>query len=130
MGLPYRLLSMRTAGGVTVLGVVVLATACSTSHPSDQPTVTFRVHLGLYGGPPRPDGGMADSNASQPDTPIVLTADGGKKLTHQTNANGVATFDVRPGRYMIDSPTCGSGPRSVVIRSVGTPQENLRCDIP
>lgn len=59
-----------------------------------QRSATVRVHVGLYGGPARPGGGMALNNAPEPRTPITMTDMIGHTRTAQTDAAGVATFVV------------------------------------
>jgi hypothetical protein len=67
---------------------------------------TLTVHLGLFGGPPRPSGGMALSNAPQPRAPILVTNGAKRTWNAKTNGHGIATFSVPPGLYMINSPSC------------------------
>jgi hypothetical protein len=89
------------------LGLIILLAGCTTSDHEQSATLT--VHVGLFGGPPRPGGGMADSNAPQPNAPIAVTDVLGSTRHAVTDASGLASFSVRPGRYTITSPSCGSG---------------------
>jgi hypothetical protein len=87
-------------------------------------------NVGLFGGPMSPDGGMADSNAPQPNAPIVLIAGDHTRHVRKTDSAGVATFSVLPGHYIVESPTCGHGPQRVVIHPNRVAHVEIRCDIP
>ena len=127
-----RLLGMRSiAFSASWLALVgLLAAGCSDAGGTQARPVTLRVHLGLFGGPMRPDGGMAASNAPQPNAPIVIIASDRIRRTSRTDARGIATFSVLPGRYIVDSPTCGHGPQRVVIHPNLVAHVEVRCDIP
>jgi hypothetical protein len=116
------------AASLGLLGV--LTNGCSSGDGTQVRPVTLRVHLGLFGGPARPDGSMALSNAPDPSAPIVLTGRDGTTQTRRTHRDGIATFSVLPGRYTVESTTCGHGPQSVVIRANRLARVEVRCDVP
>jgi hypothetical protein len=108
----------------------VLAGCTDASPALSRARATLRVHVGLFGGPPRPYGGMADSDAPQPDAPIRVTNDVGREWSATTGHDGIAAFSLRPGRYTITSPSCGRGPQPVVLKSKQRTYVEVRCDIP
>jgi hypothetical protein len=115
--------------------LLLAVAACASSGCAGQatttqsaPTVHLTVHLGLFGGPARPDGRMGLENGPDPGVPIMLTDATGRSRRTQTDDNSIARFAIRPGRYTIESPTCGHVPRHVVIRS--DRHVRLRCDVP
>jgi hypothetical protein len=97
---------------------------------SAPPSATVRVHVGLYGGPEQPGGGMALNNAPEPGAPISVTDMTGHTRTAKTDAAGVATFVVAPGRYIVNTPMCGHGPQPVTARASRTAYVQVRCDVP
>ena len=115
-----------------VLNSVAGLAACTRSDGAAtvQPSATVRVHVGLYGGPLQPGGGMALNNAPEPQTPVTVTDMTGHMRTAKTDSTGVVTFVVAPGRYVIDSPLCGHGPQPVTARPSHTSYVQVRCDVP
>jgi hypothetical protein len=95
-----------------------------------QRSATVRVHVGLYGGPERLGGGMVLNNAPEPGAPISVTDMTGHTRTAKTDAAGVATFVVAPGRYIVNTPMCGHGPQPVTARPSRTAYVQVRCDVP
>lgn len=118
------------------LPVVALAMAscigggCASSTAANPAPVVLTVQLGLYGGPYVPGRGMADVDVPQPDAPITVTNLAGRIRTGHTDREGVATFDVRPGRYVVDSPSCGPGPHRITVAPGRLTRVDLHCDIP
>lgn len=117
---------------LSCMGVAVILAGCTSSQmgPVHPHAPTLDVHLGLFGGPVRLDGHMADSNAPDPHSPIVVTDNTGHTWTTNTGDDGIAAFFVQPGAYTVTSPTCGSGPEHVTVRSTHTAHVQIRCDIP
>jgi hypothetical protein len=108
--------------------LAVLAACTSGQHRSASQLSGLQVHVGLFGGPARPDGGMADSNAPQPNATVTLVNGTGRKWTANTGRDGVASFSVLPGEYSVTSLSCG--PQSVTIRASQRAYIQIRCDIP
>jgi hypothetical protein len=90
---------------------------------------TVLVHLGLFGGPERPGGGMALRNAPYRNQRVHLIGASGRVRTARTGADGVARFSVRPGWYRL-RVTCARGPRHVIARPGQPAHVSLRCYVP
>jgi hypothetical protein len=71
---------------------------------------------------------MAAMNGPDPGAPITVKDATGHTWRVRTNDDSIAEFAIRPGRYVVNSPTCGDGPRHVFIQSDVRIQ--LRCDVP
>ncbi len=114
--------------GSTVVALAV--TGCANGQPAARSSrpVYLTVHLGLFGGPARPNGTMALVNGSDPGAPITVADSTGRTWTVKTDHASLARFQLHPGRYTIKSPTCGHGPRHVIVRVDRRVQ--LRCDVP
>jgi hypothetical protein len=67
---------------------------------------TVVVHVGLYGGPARPSGAMALSNAPAADQTVTAVDAAGHRFAVRTNGDGNAVLRLPPGRYTI-STSCG-----------------------
>ena len=122
---------MKLQAPALLLAVAAFALSGCAGHVTtteSAPTVHLTVHLGLFGGPARPNGRMGLENESDPGAPITLTDPTGRTWRVRTDDNSIARFAIQPGRYTVDSPTCGHGPRHVMIRSDRRVQ--LRCDVP
>jgi hypothetical protein len=72
---------------------------------------------------------MAVSNAPQRDARILVTDRSGHARHAKTDAHGVATFSLTPGRYAVTGP-CGLGPKSVTVRPDHAAHVELHCDVP
>lgn len=109
---------------------VIAGCASSQQHDAALRAPTLDVHIGLFGGPAQPDGGMADSNAPEPNARVIVTNGAGRDWRASTGAGGVARFFLRPGRYLVTSPTCGHGPQHVVVRAGRLAHVQIQCAIP
>jgi hypothetical protein len=120
--------------GATVAGVLA---GCSSGHPKSGPpssksvvsTGLLAVHVGLFGGPERPDGGMAESNAPQPDAAVSVRDSTGHTWRATTGRDGVATIPVPAGRYTVSSPFC-AGPQRVTVVRGQRAHVQVACTIP
>jgi hypothetical protein len=81
-----------------------------------------------YGGPIKPDGQMALHG--QPFGPTKVTiADGrGPVASSETGPDGVFSFAVRSGKYVLSS-SCGQ-PAAITVTPGQTIHRDLRCDVP
>lgn len=116
------------------VGAAAVLAACTSGpgsqHPDPSPA-TLQVHIGLFGGPPRPGGGMALSDAPQRNARVVVTNEAGRKWTAKTDAAGLATFSVQPGRYDVASPPCGpASARHVTVEAGQVARVEVRCAVP
>jgi hypothetical protein len=108
-----------------------LVAACGNGHhPPAPPESTLLVHIGLFGGPGLPGGGMADSNAPAPGAPVTVQNATGREWRAETGRSGVARFTIRPGRYVVTSSYCGHGPQRVAVKADRPARVQIRCDIP
>ncbi len=114
------------------MGVAAVLTACTSSHDRpDPPSATLQVHIGLFGGPPASGGGMAASNAPQPNAPVIVTNEGGRKWSANTDSGGLATFSVQPGPYNVTSSSCGPLiAQHVTVNAGQVARVEVRCAIP
>ena len=116
----------------TALVLAVLLAGCSSVGPN-APARPARliVHVGMFGGPMRPDGHMAASNAPAVGEQVVAVAVGraGRRYTGTTGADGLATLRLPAGRYRVGSGYCG-GPRTVTVPVGGSARVDIRCDVP
>jgi hypothetical protein len=116
--------------------VAAVLAGCSSSHPgsgapSSTPAVPaglLAVHVGLFGGPERPGGGMADSNAPQPDAVVRVMDNTGRTWSATTGRDGIARVSVPAGRYTVSSP-CGA-PQRVAVVAGQRAYAQVACDIP
>jgi hypothetical protein len=58
---------------------------------------------------------MADSNAPQPNAPVRVVDDTGRKWSATTGQDGVATVSIPAGEYTVSSSSCGSPQRVTVV---------------
>lgn len=114
------------------MSAAVVLAACTSGHAGPTvPSVPLQVHIGLFGGPARAGGGMADSNAPQPDAPVTVTNGAGRTWSSKTGRDGVARFSVQPGHYAVTSPSCGPvAARQVTVKPGQRAYVQVRCDIP
>ena len=106
-----------------------LLAGCAGGHKgSVTPLSTIAVHVGLFGGPLRPDGGMAESNAPQPDATVTVLDDSGRRWSAKTGQDGVASVSVPAGQYTVSS-VCGS-PQRVTVLAGKRAYVQLTCAIP
>lgn len=111
------------------LAVVAAAVLGGCSSMTTSP-VTLKVHIVLFGGPPRPDGRMALSNAPEPDVSVTVANQAGRRWTVQTDQDGVATFSVHPGNYTLQSPACGPvSSRQIAVKADDRAYLAIRCDV-
>lgn len=73
---------------------------------------------------------MALSDAPQPNAPITLTGRDGHTTTSRTGADGVATFAVAAGRYVVSSTSCGYGAHHITVRAGVRTRVEIRCAVP
>lgn len=118
---------MRPIVAMLLAGTVLSTSACAGNA---ERRVYLTVHVGAFGGPARPDGGMALSDAPQPGVRITVTDAAGHAMTRGTDRGGRATFTVAPGRYVVASSECGpTTPRRVTVARVPV-TVNIICAIP
>jgi hypothetical protein len=114
---------------------VLLALAACTNggghsqSPAPSP-VALTVHVGLFGGPARPDGGMAMSNSPAERVNVTATSAAGRTSTAMTDASGRATLHLAPGRYAVFSTYCGPGPQTISLSAGEPAQLQIICPIP
>jgi hypothetical protein len=118
---------MRTVLILILLGAVV---SCSSDRPTAGASGGLTVHVGVFGGPMRPDGQMAASNTPQQDARITVTDNRGHTWTARTNRSGIASFTVPAGRYFVHAPCGPVAPKGYPVRAGHTARVNLRCDVP
>lgn len=103
----------------------------STSGGSSRGTLaTLIVHIGLFGGPARPGGGMALSDSPAENENVTAVNAAGDKSVARTNADGVATLTLTPGKYTVFSTYCGTGPRHVVLATGQIVRVQIDCPAP
>jgi hypothetical protein len=91
---------------------------------------TLTVHIALFGGPMRPDGGMALSDSPAGSENVTTVDAAGRKIRARTNADGVTTLRLKPGRYTVFSTYCGTDPRHVVLSAAHTVRVQIDCAVP
>lgn len=127
---------LSTTGALLLcVGAAAVLAACTSGsgsqHRPDPSPATLQVHIGLFGGPPRPGGGMALSDAPQPNASVVVTNEAGRKWTAKTDSAGLATFSVQPGPYDVASPPCGpASARRVTVEAGQAARVEVRCAVP
>jgi hypothetical protein len=103
---------------ILTLGFAVGATAgCTPAAPDESHQATLRVHVGMFGGPARPNGGMALQDSPASGENVTAVDDAGDEFTALTDAQGVAVLHLRPGRYTVYSTYCG--PHSAIALPTG-----------
>ena len=114
------------------LGALLTLAGCASSaggHAGGGHLATLTVHVGIFGGPARPDGEMAASNEPDAGARILVTDRAGSTSSAKTDSDGIATFSLRPGHYTVSGP-CTVGARAVDVRSGPAAHVELRCDVP
>jgi hypothetical protein len=136
-----RIVSMvmkRSQSEVYLLATIAaVLTGCTSgnSGPAASPSRSavhlgrLAVHIGLFGGPVRPGGGMADSNAPQPNAIVIATDDAGGMWSARTGQDGVATLSLPIGRYTVSSTSCGS-PQRIAVLTGKRAYAQIACAIP
>jgi hypothetical protein len=81
-----------------------------------------------YGGPLKPDGHMALDGQPFGSTKVTIADGHGTVAVSVTGADGVFTFDVRAGKYLLSS-SCNE-PAVIVVQPGRTVRRDLRCDVP
>ena len=115
---------------LVVVGALVGAMASCTSHDPDvSQHATLRVHIGLFGGPATRHGGMALRNSPAPHENVTALDEAGHEFAGRTDAQGVATLRLAPGRYLVFSTYCGS-PTSVTLVADATRRVQIVCPVP
>jgi hypothetical protein len=112
-------------------------TACTSGHSGPAGSSSrsavylgrLAVHIGLFGGPARPGGGMAASNAPQPNAIVIATDDAGRKWSARTGQDGVASLSLPIGRYTVSSTSCGS-PQRIAVETGKRAYAQIACAIP
>lgn len=114
-----------------VIGVFALAGCTGSSSKSGKGSVaTLTVHIGLFGGPARPGGGMALSNNPAQGENVTAVDAGGRKSVARTDADGIATMRLAVGRYTVFSTYCGTGPHHLMLTEHRTTRVQIDCPIP
>jgi hypothetical protein len=123
---------------VAATAVVVAIAACTSARQLNGPSnltgttgVTLTVEVGVYGGPPRPDGAMAVSNAPVAHDKVIVSDLAGRKRSAITRADGTARLDLPPGRYTVLSTSCGPTSGQPVTLAAGKPAYlQIVCSVP
>lgn len=102
----------------------------SSGGSSGAALATLTVHIGLFGGPMRPSGGMALSNSPAENADVTAVNSAGRKSAARTHADGVATMKLAPGRYAVYSTYCGTGHHHVVLTADKVTRVQIDCAIP
>ena len=110
--------------------VVLAALVAATLGCSTEASGTISVRVALFGGPVTPNGRMALDNTPARNVTVTATSANGWSRTAQTDADGIATFTVAVGKYVVESTDCGQGPQPVRVASDGTAHVNIRCAVP
>ncbi|WP_300605428.1 hypothetical protein [Trebonia sp.] len=123
------LLAAKSAGAVAALAVGCAScggpAAAGSSH--HEATGTLRVTVMYAGGPARPGGGT-------PTFPVpnaeVQVASSRTSLSSRAGKDGVVTFRLPGGSYLVSSPTCGSrGTVEVTVTAPGAASLTWWCPI-
>ncbi|HZC72534.1 MAG TPA: carboxypeptidase-like regulatory domain-containing protein [Jatrophihabitans sp.] len=96
----------------------------------DAGLATLTVHIGLFGGPAKPGGGMALSNSPVANENVTAVNAAGRQVTAQTDADGVATMTLRPGRYTVFSTYCRVGTHHAVLAANKAAHVQIDCPVP
>jgi hypothetical protein len=119
---------MRIAMLLVLLAAMV---GCASDHQAGGgPATDLIVHVGVFGGPMRPNGEMAASNAPQRDARITVTDRSGHTWTARTNRLGIASFAVPAGSYQVHGPCEPTKPEVVAVRSGHIARVQVQCDVP
>jgi hypothetical protein len=115
---------------VVVVGVLLGSTTSCTGRDADASQgATLRVHIGLFGGPATLDGKMALRNSPAPNENVTAVNEVDQESTGLTDADGVATMNLAPGRYSVFSTYCG-GSTSIALVANKTSRVRIDCPIP
>jgi hypothetical protein len=124
----------RLAATLLLATIALASTSCTSQqidHPAEaRPLATLRVHIGLYGGPLRPGGGMALQNAPAPRENVTAVDADGREFVALTDATGVATMRLATGRYKVFSTYCGNGPQTAVLTADQSSKVHIVCPVP
>lgn len=116
---------------VVIICVCLLAACTSGGSDSDTPPrPTLKVHVGLFGGPAMPGGGMALSDSPAENVNVTAVGANGQKHRVRTDAAGIATMYLSSGTYTVYSTYCGTRSQHVVLRTGHTSQVQIRCAVP
>lgn len=112
-----------------VLAACVLG-GCSRVDLPDRLSARVTVHIGLFGGPPKPDGEMALSDAPAAGQNVTAMDSQGRAHVVRTDARGTATMLLPPGAYTVFSTTCGAGRQRIELTVGGSAHLQIVCAIP
>lgn len=112
---------------VAAIGLCALG-ACTTGNRESP--ATLEVHVGLFGGPARVDGGMALSNSPVQGQDVTAVDTRGRKHVARTDSNGTARMHLLPGPYAVSSGYCGTGSHRVTLIAHQTATVQIDCDVP
>ena len=101
---------------IVLTWVVVLGGCASSRTGADTAATTLTVHIGVFGGPARPNGGMAVSNAPRAGAAVTVTDGSGNQWHATTDRDGIARFSVAPGQYAVHDP-CDFRDHHVTVRA-------------
>jgi hypothetical protein len=90
---------------------------------------SLAVHIGLFGGPLKPDGTPALSNSPQADATVIAIDRDGHRRSALTGRDGVATFSVPEGQYTVSSSFCGA-PHHVAVKAGERAHVEIVCPVP
>jgi hypothetical protein len=116
----------------TILIASCILAGCTHTRTSGNGTLTatLTVHIGLFGGPAKPDGEMALSNSpADGENVTALDARGGTHLA-RTDATGTATMPLAPGKYSVFSTYCGTGPQHIELTAHRSAHVQIDCPTP
>jgi hypothetical protein len=73
---------------------------------------------------------MALSNSPAENETVTAVDGAGRKSVARTNADGLATLSLAPGRYTVFSTYCGTGPHHVVLTAEQALRVQIDCPVP
>ena len=103
---------------------------CGSDAPPAAPATDLTVHVAVFGGPMRPDGGMAASNVPQRGARITITDSSGRAWSARTDRGGIASFAVPDGKYVVHAPCQPADPAPVLVRAGNPVRMQVRCYVP
>jgi hypothetical protein len=103
------------------------ARGSSGTHGASQAKLT--VHIGLFGGPMRPNAGMALFNSPAQGANVTAVDSRGSKHVARTDGNGMATMLLESGAYTVYSTYCGTGPHQVVLTAGQVTRVRIDCAV-
>ena len=113
---------------IVLTWVVVLGGCASSRTGADTAATTLTVHIGVFGGPARPNGGMAVSNAPRAGAAVTVTDGSGNQWHATTDRDGIARFSVAPGQYAVHDP-CDFRDHHVTVRAGKVAHVDAHCDV-